>query len=606
MKRFYELQEGVYDPGIFKAFFLAGGPGSGKSYVTGRVTPGLGLKNVNTDTSFEKALKKAGLSLDMPPEEQEVRDILRSKSKKLTQKQLEIYINGRLGLVLDSTARDYKKIEVAKAGLTRLGYDSYCIFVNTNLDVALARNAMRPRKVPIDIVKTNHAEVQQNIGKLQRLFGMRNFIVIDNNDASDDVLDKAYKLVRKIVTTPIQNKTAKDWIAKELEKKKLKEDMNFFPKDLHERITLSEPPKDLQKEADKLKRIIAARTPEDEESIRNHDENSFYAIEQFCKKTGLIFHDNEMKDIVTQARPTIKYFKEKFNVPRPHIIDDSIEPMSSTTNKTKAYPSGHACQSRLVALYVSSKFPEYRDELMNAAEECAMGRVQAGFHYLADYTAGNLLAEKMFLVMNKDNYGNYIDEAPRIPRKKGQPAGSKKHSDLYTDENPKGTIHGLGFKDVETARASVKKIEGSGKTHAHKIQAAIAMEQRARVMGKTKEAAIYRAYINKMKEKTKKMNKEQTTFESLWANIHKKRQRIKRGSGERMRKPGEKGAPSAAALKRAKGESFTKFLEKAPNTADAMKRYKAGNAGFTDKAHLKAKGLIPRADGTKKVSDKYK
>jgi len=73
-----------------------------------------------------------------------------------------------------------------------------------------------------------------------------------------------------------------------------------------------------------------------------------------------------------------------------------------------------------------------------------------------------------------------------------------------------------------------------------------------------------------------------------------------------MRKPGEKGAPSADALKRAKGESFTSFLEKAPNTADAMKRYKAGNAGFTDKAHLKAKGLIPRADGTKKVSDKYK
>ena len=97
---------------------------------------------------------------------------------------------------------------------------------------------------------------------------------------------------------------------------------------------------------------------------------------------------------------------------------------------------------------------------------------------------------------------------PRIPRKKGQPAGSKKHSDLYTDENPKGTIHGLGFKDVETARASVKKIEGSGKSHAHKIQAAIAMEQRARVMGKKAEAAIYRAYIEKMKKKTKEMRKE--------------------------------------------------------------------------------------------------
>ena len=423
MKRFYELQEGVYDPGIFKAFFLAGGPGSGKSYVTSRITPGLGLKNVNSDTAFENALKKAGLSLDMPPEEEELRDVIRIKSKRLTEKQLGLYLKGRLGLVIDSTARNFVRIETAKSALTRYGYDSYCIFVNTNLDVALARNAARPRKVPIDIVKQNHKEVQENIGKLQRLFGMKNFIVIDNNKANDDILEKAYKMVRKLVKNPPSTTIAKNWIANEIKKKKMKED---------------------------------------------------------------------------------------------------------------------------------------------------------------------------------------IDAAPRIPRKKGQPGGSKNQSDLYTDENPKGTIHGLGFKDVETARASVKKIENSGKTHAHKIQAAIAMEQRARVMGKTQEAAIYRAYINKMKKKTKEMNKEQTTFESLWANIHKKRQRIKRGSGERMRKPGEKGAPSADALKRAKGESFTKFLEKAPNTADAMKRYKAGNAGFTDKAHLKAKGLIPRADGTKKVSDKYK
>jgi len=111
--------------------------------------------------------------------------------------------------------------------------------------------------------------------------------------------------------------------------------------------------------------------------------------------------------------------------------------------------------------------------------------------------------------LTKSSVGDIVEESnPRIPRKKGQPAGSKKHSDLYTDENPKGTIHGLGFKDVETARASVKKIEGSGKSHAHKIQAAIAMEQRARVMGKKAEAAIYRAYIEKMKKKTKEMRKE--------------------------------------------------------------------------------------------------
>ena len=97
---------------------------------------------------------------------------------------------------------------------------------------------------------------------------------------------------------------------------------------------------------------------------------------------------------------------------------------------------------------------------------------------------------------------------PRIPRKSGQPANSKKHSDLYTDENPKGTIHGLGFKDVATSKASVSKIRNSSRSHAHKIQAAVAMEQRAREMGKTAEAAVYRKYINQMKKKTKEMQKE--------------------------------------------------------------------------------------------------
>ena len=106
-----------------------------------------------------------------------------------------------------------------------------------------------------------------------------------------------------------------------------------------------------------------------------------------------------------------------------------------------------------------------------------------------------------------DRTGDVNEESnPRIPRKKGQPANSKKHSDLYTDENPKGTIHGLGFKDVATAKASVSKIRNSSRSHAHKIQAAVAMEQRAREMGKTSEAAVYRKYINSMKKKTKKMN----------------------------------------------------------------------------------------------------
>lgn len=89
----------------------------------------------------------------------------------------------------------------------------------------------------------------------------------------------------------------------------------------------------------------------------------------------------------------------------------------------------------------------------------------------------------------------------RISRKPGQPAGSKKHSDLYTDENPKGTITGLKFKTESDAKKSVAKIKTSGKTHAHKIQAAIAMEQRARVMGKASSASVYRKFINTSKKK---------------------------------------------------------------------------------------------------------
>jgi len=139
----------------------------------------------------------------------------------------------------------------------------------------------------------------------------------------------------------------------------------------------------------------------------------------------------------------------------------------------------------------------------------------------------------------------------RIPRKKGQPANSDKHSDLYTDENPKGTIHGLKFATVDDAKASVSKIKNSGKKHAHQIQAAIAMEQRARVMGKAGPAAVYRAFINKMKKKTKAMQKENIEEnKGLWHNIHMKRKR-----GERMRKKGEKGAPTPGAMARAKGEA---------------------------------------------------
>tara|TARA_R100001510_G_C7610720_1_gene174374 strand:- start:185 stop:1009 length:825 start_codon:yes stop_codon:yes gene_type:complete len=226
MERFI-IREGLYDPGIFKAFFLAGGPGSGKSFVNSKITPGLGLKNVDSDKPFEVALKKANLSLDMPPEEEYFRDLVRARSKRLTSKRLDLYIKGRLGLVIDSTGRDLTKIETGLAALKRLGYDTYMIFVNTNLDVALARNAKRARSIPIDIVKKSHAQIQQNMGKMQRLFGMKNFFVIDNNELNQNILDDAYKMVRKIVKKPIDNYTAKMWLKKEKEARKIKEDIKI-------------------------------------------------------------------------------------------------------------------------------------------------------------------------------------------------------------------------------------------------------------------------------------------------------------------------------------------------------------------------------------------
>ena len=101
MLTFQDLQEGVYDPNILKAFFLAGGPGSGKSYVVKRTTGGLGMKIVNSDNAFEKLLKDAGLTTDLRELDPEVRDEVRGRAKKITAKQKANYLNGRLGLIID-------------------------------------------------------------------------------------------------------------------------------------------------------------------------------------------------------------------------------------------------------------------------------------------------------------------------------------------------------------------------------------------------------------------------------------------------------------------------------------------------------------------------
>ena len=219
MKTWNELQEGVYDPNIFKAFFLAGGPGSGKSYVVQRTTGGLGMRVVNPDTAFEKLLRDANLSLKMPETEQGPRDVVRAKAKALEMKRKQNYIKGRLGLIIDGTGHEYEKITKQARELENLGYDTHMIFVNTSLDVALERNQMRPRSIPEKIVTQSWKDVQKNIGKFSNFFKGR-FIIVDNNDPNEPPHIEVFKRVRNLAKKKVQNTRAKQWIASELELKK--------------------------------------------------------------------------------------------------------------------------------------------------------------------------------------------------------------------------------------------------------------------------------------------------------------------------------------------------------------------------------------------------
>ena len=224
MINFKQLVEGVYDPNIFKAFFLAGGPGSGKSFVVRKTTGGLGMKIVNSDTAFEKLLKDADFDLDfrdMSPEKTLERDKIRKRAKEVTSKMQKNFVAGRLGFIIDGTGAEYGKIEIQKKMLQQLGYDTYMIFVNTSLDTAIERNNKRDRKLPLDIVRTYWNNVQSNIGKFQRLFGMKNFIVVDNNNPKENVFRRVYKTITKLANKKVSNYIAKQWIENQLRLKKI-------------------------------------------------------------------------------------------------------------------------------------------------------------------------------------------------------------------------------------------------------------------------------------------------------------------------------------------------------------------------------------------------
>ena len=219
------LNEGVYDRAVLKAFFMAGGPGSGKSYVADAsiVPKRAGLKVVNSDEFFEKALRKVNMSTDLgslDSDQFEYAMDLRDNAKKITNRRKDLYIKAKLGLLLDGTGHDYEGIKKQVNLLKELGYDTYMVFVNTSKDVALQRNAERERKVPERVVLKRWRDVQENIGKFQNLFGAINFIIVDNNDAKEEgkrLLKRTFVKVDKLIDKPLINPVGKRWIAKELE-----------------------------------------------------------------------------------------------------------------------------------------------------------------------------------------------------------------------------------------------------------------------------------------------------------------------------------------------------------------------------------------------------
>jgi shikimate kinase len=216
------LDEGVNDPAIFKAIFLAGGPGSGKSFIVGKTgLTSMGYKVVNSDDAFEAAMKKVDMEMTpdniFSPKGQE----LRGKAKKITGKKEERYLKGRLGLVVDGTGKDPDKIAAQAKKVKELGYDVAMIFVNTDLDTAINRDAKRARTLGAKGVTEYWKAVQRNVGKFQRMFGKENFLVVDNSEGKNYEKETltAYRDAKKFTDKPHGAK-AKRWI--EVEKQAIK------------------------------------------------------------------------------------------------------------------------------------------------------------------------------------------------------------------------------------------------------------------------------------------------------------------------------------------------------------------------------------------------
>ena len=225
------ISEGIHDLNTLKAFFMAGGPGSGKSHVASEIfgfphdainsiSYRTGLKLINSDIAFEVMLKGMGIDpknlAELDPIEfaklTQGPDSPRERAKKITIMKKDFYKEGRLGMVIDGTGDDFSKIKVKKDELEEFGYDTYMVFINTSLEVAQARNARRTRTLPEELVSDIWHAVQDNIGAFQREFGSQNMVIVDNSVDGDVSFSDIEKVLSKLLKKPIQNSIGRKWL----------------------------------------------------------------------------------------------------------------------------------------------------------------------------------------------------------------------------------------------------------------------------------------------------------------------------------------------------------------------------------------------------------
>lgn len=231
-------RNGVYDPGALKAIFLAGGPGSGKSYTSNRLfgvpqasvfvlSSSSGLKIVNSDPYFELFLKQSGIDpkslRSMSPPEfaalGEGEKSPRRRASRVRESFLRTWLKGRIGLILDGTGYNFDYVKDQSDELRALGYDTMMLFVDTSLEVALLRNQIRGRSLPDENVIDAWEHVQANREAFRDYFGAKNFVEVD---ATKDgpIPATIHAAAAAFVRRPVVNPIGQQWIADELASRK--------------------------------------------------------------------------------------------------------------------------------------------------------------------------------------------------------------------------------------------------------------------------------------------------------------------------------------------------------------------------------------------------